>query len=92
MRGEPDAKVEKVQAQLEELGFDLGDGGVDGRFGEGTEEAIRKLQQRHGLRVDGIAGEQTLRMLKRLIDKRKKEKEKRVTTGEDIEEAGARRC
>ena len=87
MRGDPDARVEKMQAELEELGFDLGDGGVDGRFGEGTEEAIRKLQQRHGLRVDGIAGEQTLRMLKRLIDKRKKEKEKRVTTGEDIEEA-----
>ena len=90
MRGEPNAKVEKMQAELEELGFDLGEGGVDGRFGEGTEAAIKKLQQRYGLRVDGIAGEQTLRMLKRLLDKRKKEHEKRVTTGEEVPSTSTR--
>ena len=86
MRGDVDASVEKAQEQLDELGFDVGSGGVDGRFGEETEAAVRKFQQRYGLRVDGILGEQTLRMLKTLIDKRKKEREMRVTTGEDVPE------
>lgn len=36
---------------------------ADGRFGRGTEAAIRDLQRRKGLKVDGVAGFETLRAL-----------------------------
>ena len=84
MRGQPDSKVEKVQQQLDDLGFDLGSGGVDGRFGEETESAVRAFQKKYGLRVDGVVSEDTLRKLKQIINKRKKEQGEREMTGEDV--------
>jgi soluble lytic murein transglycosylase-like protein len=38
-------------------------GGIDGRFGAGTERALRRFQRRSGLTVDGIAGEATFAAL-----------------------------
>jgi soluble lytic murein transglycosylase-like protein len=38
-------------------------GGIDGRFGPGTDRALRRFQQQSGLAVDGIAGEATFRAL-----------------------------
>lgn len=66
MQGQPDANVKELQTKLDGLGYDLGGGGVDGRFGEGTQAAIEKLQRKYGLRVDGVAGVQTLDLLDRL--------------------------
>lgn len=34
-------------------------GGIDGTFGAGTEAAVRKYQERHGLSVDGQVGDAT---------------------------------
>lgn len=34
-------------------------GGIDGTFGAGTETAVRKYQERHGLSVDGQVGDAT---------------------------------
>lgn len=34
-------------------------GGIDGTFGAGTEAAVRKYQERHGLTVDGQVGDAT---------------------------------
>lgn len=65
MQGQPDENVKDLQTKLDGLGFDLG-GGVDGRFGEGTQAAIEKLQRKYGLRVDGVAGVQTLDLIDRL--------------------------
>lgn len=60
-RGNGDVKA--VQNALQELGFDLGDAGVDGKFGPKTEEAIRKFQQENGLAADGVFGRHTRRLL-----------------------------
>jgi peptidoglycan hydrolase-like protein with peptidoglycan-binding domain len=36
---------------------------VDGKFGPGTETALKQWQQENGLEVDGIAGRNTYRAL-----------------------------
>ena len=36
---------------------------VDGKFGQGTEAALKAWQQAHGLEPDGIAGRATYRAL-----------------------------
>lgn len=86
MRGEADASVRKLQEQLEALGFELGEGGVDGRFGEDTERAVRMLQRRYGLRVDGVVGPQTAKMIQRLLKRQKKEAEEQGYLSVDQQE------
>ena len=50
--------VRVLQRRLAELGF--APGPVDGRYGPLTEQAVMRLQAADGLRVDGIAGSETL--------------------------------
>lgn len=50
-----------LQQKLRDLGFYTGS--VDGIFGRQTEEAVRKLQEQHGLIADGIVGAKTWRAL-----------------------------
>ena len=49
--------VRRLQSRMSAVGFDIG--GVDGRFGATTESAVKKLQQRSNLTVDGIVGPKT---------------------------------
>ena len=49
--------VRRLQSRMSAVGFDTG--GVDGRFSPTTETAVRQLQQRAGIRVDGGVGPQT---------------------------------
>jgi peptidoglycan hydrolase-like protein with peptidoglycan-binding domain len=49
--------VRRLQSRMSAVGFDTG--GVDGRFGARTEAAVRDLQQRAGLAVDGVVGPKT---------------------------------
>ena len=49
--------VRRWQSRMSAVGFDTG--GVDGRFSPKTETAVRQLQQRAGIRVDGVVGPQT---------------------------------
>ena len=49
--------VRRLQSRMSAVGFDTG--GVDGRFSPKTETAVRQLQQRAGIRVDGVVGPQT---------------------------------
>ncbi len=49
--------VRRLQSRMSAVGFDIG--GVDGRFGTKTDAAVRNLQQRAGLAVDGVVGPQT---------------------------------
>lgn len=53
--------VIELQARLQYLGFYHGK--IDGKFGYGTYWALRNFQESYGLKVDGIAGAQTKRVL-----------------------------
>jgi N-acetylmuramoyl-L-alanine amidase len=53
--GEP---VRDLQRRLGRAGHDA-DADPPGRYGPATEQAVRAFQERRGLRVDGICGEQT---------------------------------
>lgn len=56
--------VMQLQRALGALGFSCG--GVDGIFGAGTEQALRKFQMNMGLPTDGIAGAYTFAAIRRL--------------------------
>lgn len=51
-------EVVKIQTRLKQWGYLKGN--VDGIYGRQTEEAVRYFQRKNGLKVDGIAGPQTL--------------------------------
>jgi peptidoglycan hydrolase-like protein with peptidoglycan-binding domain len=85
---EPSADVKALQQVLDALGYDLGESGIDGRYGSDTEKAIRKLQKRYGLKVDGVAGPRTMRLLKRLGEQaKKKAKDDDIKSGDEVTEA-----
>lgn len=48
--------VKKLQTLLNENGASLD---VDGKFGNKTEQAVKRFQETHGLTVDGVVGEKT---------------------------------
>ena len=49
--------VRRLQSWMSAVGFDTG--GVDGRFSPKTEAAVKDLQQRSKLDVDGVVGPKT---------------------------------
>ena len=57
-RGE---KVWKLQTRLQELGYYEGE--IDGQYGPGTQGAVVDFQKMNGLDTDGLAGEETQRVL-----------------------------
>jgi DNA invertase Pin-like site-specific DNA recombinase len=59
MGAKPSAQVRQVQRALQRRGYGVGAPGVDGRFGQLTAAAVRRLQATHGLAVDGVVGERT---------------------------------
>ena len=56
--------VKKVQQALTDLGYTLGQFGVDGIIGSETESAIKAFQEAKGLTVSGIVDSDTLNALK----------------------------
>ncbi|MGI6691932.1 MAG: peptidoglycan-binding protein [Christensenellales bacterium] len=58
--------VEALQTQLKALG--LYTGPIDGKYGLGTENAVRAFQGQHRLKVDGIAGKETQAKLLEMQD------------------------
>ncbi|EHQ92293.1 spore cortex-lytic enzyme [Desulfosporosinus youngiae] len=63
-RGSKGSEVTELQKRLVQLGYVVGT--VDGKYGSKTEAAVKRFQKEHGLRVDGLAGAQTVKELKRL--------------------------
>lgn len=57
------ASGEEVKRAQEALGIN-----ADGQFGPQTKQAVMDFQRKHGLKVDGIIGDQTLSMMNRLKD------------------------
>ena len=63
-RGSKGPEVMELQKGLAKLGYVVGT--ADGKYGSKTETAIRRFQKERGLRVDGLAGTQTIKELKLL--------------------------
>lgn len=59
--GSSGTAVKQMQTALVKLGYSTG--GTDGKFGPTTEKAVRQFQKDNGLKVDGLAGNQTLTLL-----------------------------
>lgn len=58
-RGSRGKDVEFVQGILDDLGYDLGSYGIDGKFGSSTANAVKQYQKDKELKVDGIVGPET---------------------------------
>ena len=57
--------VRDLQKALEALGFDVG--GVDGQFGNRTNEAVLAFQRKYNLYVDGVVGQYTISSMKKAL-------------------------
>lgn len=57
-KGSTGSVVSQIQKRLSDWGYYFGN--VDGVFGSKTESGVRYFQSKHGLTIDGIAGDATL--------------------------------
>lgn len=73
-RGSRGPEVTELQKRLNMIGYVVGP--IDGIFGRQTEAGVRLFQKERGLKVDGIAGRQTIGLLKKM-------------TGESVTAGGA---
>lgn len=55
--------VKELQKTLKSLGYSIGKYGVDGIFGNDTENAVKKFQRNNKLLTDGIVGKNTAHKL-----------------------------
>lgn len=62
-KGSTGAITKLAQEKLESLGYSCGSCGADGINGNGTQKAVKLFQEEHGLKVDGIIGENSWRAL-----------------------------
>ncbi|MDY5730270.1 MAG: peptidoglycan-binding protein [Eubacteriales bacterium] len=59
--GAEGARVKELQKRLKQLGYYSGK--EDGKFGAGTEEALKNFQSNNKIKADGIAGNTTLKTI-----------------------------
>ena len=59
-RGAAGLQVLTMQQALSSLGFSID---TDGKYGPATQRVVKAFQQKYGLKVDGVAGNQTLGLL-----------------------------
>ena len=60
-KGSTGNEVIQIQKKLKQWGYYTGD--IDGIFGSKTKAAVEKFQKKNGLKVDGIAGTNTLKAM-----------------------------
>ena len=59
--GSTGTAVKTLQERLKKLGYYTGS--VDGKYGDGTEAAVKAFQEANGLSADGVAGTRTINKL-----------------------------
>nr|DAF88874.1 MAG TPA: N acetylmuramidase [Siphoviridae sp. ctoyo6] len=64
-KGSSGSEVKELQILLIKAGYSCGKYGSDGKFGDGTLEAVKAFQAEHGLTVDGVVGVNTWNELNR---------------------------
>ena len=64
--GSEGKEVKRLQRTLKQLGIDPGK--IDGLFGEKTERAVRKLQKKLGVTIDGIVGKDTRKSIWDMVE------------------------
>jgi N-acetylmuramoyl-L-alanine amidase len=57
--GDEGPEIHDIQQRLLALGFAIDAAELEGRFGDGTDRAVRSFQEQRHLRVDGIVGPDT---------------------------------
>lgn len=60
-QGSSGDEVRKIQTNLKKWGYNVGN--VDGIYGSKTKNAVKEFQKNNGLKVDGIAGTETLKAM-----------------------------
>jgi len=80
IKGDSGDDVEELQDNLMELGYSLGSYGADGVYGNDTKNAVILFQKNNKLKVDGVAGKNTLAKIEELLNK-KNEKLHKVQVG-----------
>ena len=71
--GNKSEAVRNLQSDLQTLGYEFRNG-IDGRFGPETERNVKSFQQRHGLTIDGWAGDNTLAKIETELEQLKVDK------------------
>src|SRR6185312_16261087 len=75
-KGREGSGVKKIQTALIELGFQLPQFGIDGKYGDETSEAVKKYQGSKKLKpdeIDGRVGKQTIALLDSDLPQKKTE-------------------
>lgn len=65
-RGDRGEYVTLAQTELIQKGYDCGSWGADGKFGEATENAVKRFQRDCGLTTDGVIGPATWEALEKI--------------------------
>ena len=60
--GDDGSDIQNIQSRLYQLGY-LTEDCVTGHFGDTTEKAVRKMQERNGIKVDGTVGKESINLL-----------------------------
>uniref|UniRef100_UPI00403F7213 peptidoglycan-binding domain-containing protein n=1 Tax=Bacillus sp. FSL M8-0359 TaxID=2921624 RepID=UPI00403F7213 len=71
-KGSSGSKVKALQKRLNAAGFSLPKYGADGSYGNETVQAVKSLQKKAGIAVDGIYGPATEKALAAIEAKKKK--------------------
>ncbi len=62
MNGDDGDDILRIQGRLYELGY-LDESSVTGHFGDTTEAAVKKMQERNSITVDGTVGKESINLL-----------------------------
>ena len=62
------AEITSIQNELVGAGYSIGSHGVDGKYGDGTGEAVKQLQRDLGVTADGVYGPGTEKALMAMKD------------------------